>query len=124
MKDKSVIFSVFLQAVLVSVLSIIIMIINRIYGEAGFEWLIAAGGLGLFSLVNIFIGRKLPKVNYYISISFLIWTILFFDLLFDAWLISKISLRIFDPGLKNFILALGFHILLNFAWFIIKKRRE
>jgi hypothetical protein len=124
MKDKSIVFSVFFQAVLVSVLSIILMIINRIYGEAGDEWLIASGSLGIFSLVNIFFARKSPKVNFYISISFLIWTILFFDLLFDAWLISSVSLRIYDPGLKYFILALGFHILLNFVLFIIKKRRE
>lgn len=124
MKNKSVILSVFFQALIISVLSIIIMIINRISGKAGDEWLIAALGLGVFSVINIFFAKKPPKIKHYISISFLIWTILFFDLLLDAWLISRLSLRSYDPGLKFFMIALAFHILLNFVLFITKKHKD
>jgi hypothetical protein len=115
---------IILQAVIFSVFGIILMLLNRWFGSNGSEWLIAAASLVLFSIFNIIIGLKTSNYKHYISISFLVWVVLFFDLLLDALLISKVGLREYDPILKNYIIAFGFHFIVNIVFLTIKANKK
>ncbi len=115
--------SIILQAVIFSIFGIIIMLLNQWLGNDGNEWLIAAGSLVLFSILNLIIGLKTSNYKHYISISSLVWVVLFFDLLLDALLISNIGLREYDPMLKNYIIAFGFHIIVNIVFLTIKAKK-